>query len=75
MEVIRPTVDLTVSRIFSSGSPPCFPEAKQLLLSELLLPHNVDGETVTLFEMCSRMTSSIVRVYEAGRGALTLPEV
>ncbi|QDT63565.1 type II CRISPR-associated endonuclease Cas1 [Calycomorphotria hydatis] len=75
MEPFRPVVDLVVARhVEGGGDTELDSQSRQLLIGSLLGRCIVEGKQLTLFDSLAELSSSLVRVIDAGSGSLTLPE-
>ncbi|QDT65271.1 type II CRISPR-associated endonuclease Cas1 [Calycomorphotria hydatis] len=75
MEPFRPVVDLVVARhVEGGGDTELNSQSRQLLIGSLLGRCIVEGKQLTLFDSLAELSSSLVRVIDAGSGSLTLPE-
>lgn len=76
MEPLRPIVDKAVFKIVCNygENAPLNKEIKQKLISPLLQKFKINEEYRTLFDIASKMASSLVAVYEDESNSLLLPD-
>lgn len=75
MEPFRPIVDRAVALWVKENDPlaPLDKQAKSAILAPLIARYDLDGESRTLFDIMSRVASSLALVYMGEREKLLLP--